>query len=70
MNEASKGHIPLTKDTFGGLLTRWLDHIEARGRAPKILVENRRMAAAIAEELGAKDLRKLRGRTSTPSMTD
>ena len=49
------GRIPLTKETFGGLLTRWLDHIEARGRAPKTLVENRRMAAAIAEELGAKE---------------
>jgi len=62
VNDASKGHVPLTKETFGGLLTRWLDHIEARGRAPKTLVENRRMAAAIAEELGAKDLQKLRGR--------
>jgi hypothetical protein len=47
--------------TFGGLLTRWLDHIEARGRAPKTLVENRRMVAAIAEELGAKVLQKLKG---------
>ena len=36
-------------------MVRWLDHIEARGRAPKTLVENRRMAPAIAEELGAKD---------------
>jgi len=62
VNDASKGYVPLTKETFGGLLTRWLDHIEARGRAPKTLVENRRMAAAIAEELGAKDLQKLRGR--------
>ena len=62
VNDASKGHIPLTKETFGGLLTRWLDHIEARGRAPKTLVENHRMATAIAEELGTKDLQKLRGR--------
>jgi len=61
VNEASQGRIPLTKETFGGLLTRWLDHIEARGRAPKTLVENRRIAAAIAEELGAKDLQKLKG---------
>ncbi len=61
VNEASQGRIPLTKETFGGLLNRWLDHIEARGRAPKTLVENRRMAAAIATELGAKDLRKLEG---------
>jgi integrase len=59
-SEAAKGRIPLTKETFGGLLTRWLDHIEARGRAPKTLVENRRMAAAITEELGTKDLQKLK----------
>ncbi len=62
VNDASKGHIPLSKETFGGLLARWLDHIEARGRAPKTLVENRRMATAIAEELGDKDLQKVRGR--------
>jgi len=62
VSDASKGHVPLTKETFGGLLTRWLDHIAARGRAPKTLVENRRIAAAITEELGDKDLQKLRGR--------
>ena len=60
VNEASEGRISLAKETFGSLLDRWLDHIEARGRAPKTLVENRRMAAAIAKELGAKDLRKLK----------
>jgi integrase len=54
VSEADHGRIPLTKETFGGLLTRWLDHIEIRGRAPKTLVENRRMAAAITVELGAK----------------
>jgi len=61
VSEVDHGRIPLTKETFGGLLTRWLDHIEARGRAPKTLVENRRMAAAIAEQLGSKDLQKLKG---------
>jgi hypothetical protein len=61
VSEADHRRIPLTKETSGGLLTRWLDHIEARGRAPKTLVENRRMAAAIAEELGSKDLQKLKG---------
>ena len=55
VNEASKGQIPLTKETFGGLLDRWLDHIEARGRAPKTLVENRRMAAAIATNSGRRN---------------
>ena len=39
VNEADHGRIPLTKETFGGLPARWLDHIEARGRAPKTLVE-------------------------------
>ena len=61
VSEADHGRIPLTKETLGGLLARWLDHIETRGRAPKTLVENRRMAAAIAEELGAKELQKLKG---------
>ncbi len=61
VSEADHGRIPLTKKTFGGLLTRWLHHIEARGRAPKTLVENHRMASAIAEELGSKDLQKLKG---------
>jgi len=42
------GRIPSTKETFGDLQTHWLDHIEARGRAPKASVEIRRMAAAIS----------------------
>ena len=61
LSEADHGRIPLTKKTFGGLLVRRLDHIETRGRAPRALVENRRMAAAITEELGSKDLQKLKG---------
>ncbi len=28
VSEASRGRIPLTNETFGGLLDRWLDHIE------------------------------------------
>jgi integrase len=62
VKDASEGKIPLERETLAGLLERWLDHIEARGRAPKTLLENRRMAAVIAQELGAKELRKLRGR--------
>ena len=31
VSEAAEGRIPLTKETFGGLLIRWLDPIEARG---------------------------------------
>ena len=61
VNEASQGRIPLINETFGDLLDRWLDHIETRGRAPKTLVENRRMAAAIAKELGAKEPGRLKG---------
>ena len=39
---------------------RRLDHSEARGQ-PRTLVENRRIAAATAEELGSNDLQKLKG---------
>ena len=62
VKEAAEGKIPLERETLAGLLERWLEHIEARGRAPKTLLENRRMAKVISEELGAKELRKLRGR--------
>ena len=48
VSEADHGRIPLTWETFGGLLTHWLDHIKARGRAPKAFVEIRHMAAAIS----------------------
>jgi hypothetical protein len=56
VSEADHGWIPLTKETFGGLLARWLEHIETRGRAPKTLDEIRSLTAAVAEELGSKDL--------------
>jgi len=36
-----RGQIPLEQETLGGLLERWLQHIEARWRAPKTLLENR-----------------------------
>jgi hypothetical protein len=62
VKEANEGKIPFERETLTGLLERWLDHIEARGRAPKTLLENRRMSAVIAEDLGVKELRKLRGR--------
>ena len=44
------------EESFGGLHARWLEHIEAPGRNPKTVVENRRMAAAFPEELCSKDL--------------
>lgn len=62
MKEAAEGNSPLERETLAGLLERWLAHIEVRGRAPKTLLENRRMAAVITEDLGSKELRKLRGR--------
>ena len=62
VKQASEGRIPLERESLGGLLERWLEHIEARGRAPKTLLENRRMAAVITAELGTKELRRLRGR--------
>ena len=61
VKEGDEAKIPLERETLAGLLERWLDHIEARGHAPKTLLENRRMTAVITEELCAKDLRKLRG---------
>lgn len=62
VKDVAEGKIPLERETVARLLERWLDHIEARGRAPKTLLENRRMAAVIVEELGPKELRRLRGR--------
>ena len=59
---ASEGRLSTERETLGGLLDRWLDHIEARGRAPKTLLENRRLATAISADLGDKELRKLTGR--------
>jgi hypothetical protein len=37
---ASEGRIPTERETLGGLLDRLLDHIEARGRTTKKLLEN------------------------------
>jgi hypothetical protein len=66
---ASEGRLSPERETLGGLLDRWLDHIEARGRAPKTLVENRRLATAITAELGEKELRKVTGRDLDASTT-
>ena len=72
VNEADQGRIPLAKETCGDLrrpVGPVARHIEARGRAPKTLVENRRMAAAVTKELGSKDLQKLKWALSTPGPT-
>jgi len=50
----SNGH------TFGDLLTKWLAHIKARGRAPKTIDENRReIESRIRPRLGHIDVAKL-----------
>ena len=35
VSEADHGRIPLTKETFAGLLARWLDHIEPGAGLPR-----------------------------------
>ena len=46
--------------TFGDLLTKWLAHIKARGRAPKTIDENRReIESRIRPRLGHIDVAKL-----------
>lgn len=46
--------------TFGDLLTKWLAHIKARGRAPKTIDENRReIESRIRPRLGHIDVTKL-----------
>jgi integrase len=48
--------------TVSQLLDEYLSHQEARGRAPKTLLEDRRRAAQIAADpIGAKDIRRLTG---------
>lgn len=47
MKEAAEGKIPVERERVAGVLDRWLEHIEARGRAPKTLLENKRMAFVI-----------------------
>ena len=59
---ASEGRLSTERETIGGLLDRWLSHTEARGRAPKTLLESRRLAAAISAELREKELWKVTGR--------
>jgi integrase len=49
--------------TLAELLDEYLRHQEARGRAPKTLLEARRRARDIeADEIGGKDIRRLTGR--------
>jgi len=61
VNQASDGQVAMSADTLGELLNRWLTHLEGLGRAPKTVVEHRRMAAEVREGIGWIKLRKLRG---------
>ena len=70
MKAAGEGKIPVQRETVAGLPERWLEHIETRGRAPKTLLENRRMATIVAEELGTKRLVDCEGGTSMRSTTN
>jgi integrase len=52
-----------TRHTVAELLDEYLRHQEARGRAPKTMLEARRRAERIKSDvIGAKDLRRLTGR--------
>ena len=56
------------RHTLGELLDEYLRHQEARGRAPKTLLESRRRAERVkADPLASKDLRRLTERDSTSS---
>ena len=61
VSDADGGRIPLTKETFGGLLISPARPQRSPGATPRTLVENRRIAAATAEEQGSNDLQKLKG---------
>jgi integrase len=60
--EARTAYVTPTSNgrTFGDLLTKWLAHIKARGRAPKTIDENRReIESRIRPRLGHIDVAKL-----------
>ena len=61
VNQASDGLVATNAGTLDELLSRWLRHLEGLGRAPKTLVEHRRMAAEVSARLGRTKLRKLQG---------
>ncbi|MGH9091052.1 MAG: tyrosine-type recombinase/integrase [Acidimicrobiales bacterium] len=60
-SKASEGKLVTTADTLDELFARWLAHLESLDRAPKTLVEHRRMATEISSRLGKVKLRDLRG---------
>ena len=63
MAEVEGGRHQAGRHTLGDLLDEYLRHQEARGRAPKTMLEARRRADRIrADPIGAKDVRRLNGR--------
>jgi integrase len=61
--EVEDGRHQVGRHTLAELLGEYLRHQEARGRAPKTLLEARRRARDIgADEIGGKDIRRLSGR--------
>jgi integrase len=61
--EVEGGRHEAGRRTLAELLDEYLRHQEARGRAPKTLLEARRRARDIgADEIGGKDIRRLTGR--------
>ncbi len=66
VTEMAAGAVASTKETLGVLLDRWIDHLEALGRAVKTIDGYRSLARArIGPALGHVELRKL-----TPSHLD
>jgi integrase len=62
LTEVEGGRHHGSRQTLGELLDDYLRHQEARGRAPKTLLEDRRRATRIkADEIGRKDVRRLTG---------
>ena len=58
--QADSGRVTTSTSTLGEFLSHWLTHIEVLGRAPKTMVEHRRIAREISDQLGDVTLRRLR----------
>jgi integrase len=60
VTEVEDGKASATRGSVADLLTRWLEHQESRGLAPRTLHSYRGFAKRIAAELGKTELRKLK----------
>jgi len=67
VNQGNDGLVATNAGTLDELLSRWLTHLEGLGRAPKTLVEHRRMAAEVSARLGRN---KALQRYGTPMVKD